>query len=209
AAREVAAGAMRVICYEAYAASVALARQKGGFPAFDRERYLASPFVAALPAALRDGIARDGIRNSHLTAIAPAGSISLLAGNISSGIEPVFAPDQRRSVMDRSGALETFALTDHAVGVWRKLNGANEGVPPATVTATELGIDAHLDMQAVLQPYVDNAISKTIHIPSECDFASYANVFVSAYDKGLKGCTTFRPSAGAGAVLRNGASPLR
>jgi ribonucleoside-diphosphate reductase alpha chain len=201
AAREIAAETMRTVCHEAYAASIALARKKGAFPAFDRDRYLAGPFIAALPAALRDGIARDAIRNSHLTAIAPAGTISLLAGNVSSGIEPVFAADQRRSVLDRAGQPQMFALTDHAVGLWRALNGRSDGVPPALATATELSIAAHLDMQAALQPFVDNAISKTIHVPADCDFETYAGVYASAYQKGLKGCTTFRPHTGGEAVL--------
>src|SRR5690606_9721878 len=89
-ARDVAAGIMRTICHAAYGASIALAREKGPFPFFDRDAYLAGEFVRALPEDLRDGIATNGIRNSHLTAIAPTGTISLLANNVSSGIEPVY-----------------------------------------------------------------------------------------------------------------------
>jgi len=201
AATDFAADTMRTICHAAYRASVALAREKGAFPAFERDRYLAGPFVSALPTDIRDAIARDGIRNSHLTAIAPAGTISLLAGDVSSGIEPIFAPDQRRTVLDRGGRPQIFHLTDHAVRLWRRQTGHTDGAPPAAVVAADLGIEAHLDMQAAVQPYVDNAISKTIHIPPACDFAEFADVYQRAYDKGLKGCTTFRPTATTAAVL--------
>ncbi len=201
AATELAADTLRTICHAAYRASIALAAEKGAFPAFDRDRYLAGPFIAALPSDIRDAIARGGIRNSHLTAIAPAGTISLLAGDVSSGIEPIFSPEQRRTVLDRHGRPQSFHLTDHAVDLWRLQTGHADGAPPATVTAAELSIAAHLDMQAAVQPYVDNAISKTIHIPPDCDFAHFAGVYQRAYDKGLKGCTTFRPTATTAAVL--------
>ncbi len=196
-----AAETMRTIRDVAYRTSIALARAKAAFPAFERDRYLAGPFVAALPGDIRDAIARDGIRNSHLTAIAPAGTISLLAGDVSSGIEPIFAPDQRRTVLDRNGRPQSFHLTDHAVRLWRQQTGRTDGAPPTAVTAADLDIAAHLDMQAAVQPYVDNAISKTIHIPPACPFERFADVYRLAYDKGLKGCTTFRPTAATEAVL--------
>lgn len=201
AARDFAATTMRTICHAAYRTSVALAQEKGSFPAFDRDRYLAGPFVAALPADLRDAIARGGIRNSHLTAVAPTGTISLLAGDVSSGIEPIFSPDQRRTILDRVGKPQSFQLTDYAVRLWRALHGRADGAPPEAVSAAALSIDAHLDMQAAVQAHVDNAISKTIHVPTDCDFARFADVYRRAYDKGLKGCTTFRPSVTTPAVL--------
>ena len=206
AATEFAAQTMRTICHAAYRASIVLAREKGAFPAFDRDRYLSGPFISALPSDIRDDIARDGIRNSHLTAIAPGGTISLLAGDISSGIEPIFAPDQRRAVLDRSGRPHSFHLTDHAVRLWRRQTGMADGAPAAAVAAVDLSIEAHLEMQAAVQPYVDNAISKTIHIPPACDFSEFADVYQRAYDKGLKGCTTFRPTATTAAVLHASAA---
>jgi ribonucleoside-diphosphate reductase alpha chain len=206
AARDFASATMRAICQAAYRASIALAREKGSFPAFDRDRYLAGPFIAALPADIRDGIAREGIRNSHLTAIAPTGTISLLAGDVSSGIEPIFAPDQRRTVLDRTGRPQSFHLTDYAVRLWREANGRTDGAPPDAVAAADLSIEAHLDMQAALQAHVDNAISKTIHVPANCDFARFADVYRLAYEKGLKGCTTFRPTATTAAVMHASAA---
>lgn len=202
AATDFATSTMRTICHTAYRASRALSHERGVFPAFDRDRYLAGPFISALPDDIRDGIARDGIRNSHLTAIAPTGTISLLAGDVSSGIEPIFAPDQRRAVLDRDGHPSSFHLTDHAVRLWREQARRSDGVPPAMVTAADLDIAAHLNMQAAVQPYVDSAISKTIHIPPDCDFSRFAEVYRMAYAKGLKGCTTFRPTATAAGVLQ-------
>ena len=116
AGREVAADAMRAICHAAYRTSIALARDKGSFPYFDRDQFLERPFVGALPEDIRDGIARHGIRNSHLSAIAPAGTISLLANNVSSGLEPVYAFRYAREVLNQDGTTCTFELTDYA---WR------------------------------------------------------------------------------------------
>jgi len=192
---------MGLVCHAAYRQSIAIAEEKGCFPDFERERYLQGPFIGALPADIRDGIARHGIRNSHLLAIAPTGTISLLAGNVSSGIEPVFAPDLQRTVRDASGEPRNFPLTDYAVRLWRERSGQAKAMPDALVTATELPIMAHLAMQAALQVFVDNSISKTINVPAETGFADFAPLYRLAYDKGLKGCTTFRPIAAVGAVL--------
>ncbi len=192
---------MRTICHAAYRQSVAIAEEKGSFPLFDRDRYLDGPFIRELPADIRDGISRHGIRNSHLLAIAPTGTISLLAGNVSSGIEPVFAIEYQRSVLDSKGEPQRFVLTDYAVQRWRRKSGRADGRPDALVTAEELPIAAHLTMQAAVQAYVDNAISKTINVPAQTSFAEFAPLYRLAYDKGLKGCTTFRPSTGTGAVM--------
>jgi ribonucleoside-diphosphate reductase alpha chain len=201
AARDFAGETMHTICRAAYRQSVAIAAEKGSFPAFEREQFLAAPFVQALPEDIRDGIARLGIRNSHLLAIAPTGTISLLAGNVSSGIEPVFAAELDRTLLDTGGAPRQVRMTDHAVRLWREHCGRTDGVPDAMVTAMELSIEAHLDMQSVVQGAVDNAISKTINIPAETAFADFAPIYRLAYEKGLKGCTTFRPNTERGAVL--------
>ncbi len=192
---------MRTVCHAAYRQSIAIAREKGCFPDFRRDQYLETPFVQGLPADIRDGVARDGIRNSHLLAIAPTGTISLLAGNVSSGIEPVFAPEYHRTVLNAIGKPERFTLIDYAVRFWREQPGRTGGMPDALVTAAALPIEAHLDMQAALQPFVDNSISKTINVPPDTSFADFAPLYQLAYDKGLKGCTTFRPTAARDTVL--------
>ena len=192
---------MRTICHAAYRQSIALAQEKGCFPDFDRERYLEAPFINGLPVDIRDGIARHGIRNSHLLAIAPTGTISLLSGNVSSGIEPVFAPEYRRTVLEASGAPREFHLHDYAVRLWREQCGRSDAIPDALVTAATLPIEAHLAMQAALQVFIDSSISKTINVPAETAFSDFAPIYRLAYDKGLKGCTTFRPTAARDTVL--------
>ncbi len=199
-ARELAARVLRCICHAAYRSSIALAREKGAFPALDRARHLQAPFVGALPEDIREGIARHGIRNSHLLAIAPAGTISLLANNVSSGLEPVFDFHYTRSVLDADGRTHSFQLEDPAWRAWRSRHPGAE--PPAQfVTTRELAPQAHLRMQAALQPCVDNAISKTINVPEELDFGAFKSLYEEAYRLGLKGCTTFRPNPVSGAVL--------
>ena len=192
---------MRSICHAAYRASIAIAEEKGGFPDFQREPYLDAPFIRALPDDIRDGIARHGIRNSHLISIAPTGTISLLAGNVSSGIEPVFAPEYRRAVLEWDGTTRQFPLRDYAVRLWRAQTGRKDGVPDAFVTATDLPAEAHLAMQAGLQRWVDNAISKTIHVAGETPFEEFASIYRRAYEINLKGCTTFRSTTTRNAVL--------
>jgi ribonucleoside-diphosphate reductase alpha chain len=200
-ARSFAAETMRLICHAAYETSVDLAREKGAFPAFDREKYLQGPFVAALPLEIRQGISRHGIRNSHLLAIAPAGTISLLAGNVSSGLEPVFAGTVTRNILNEDGTATPFELTDYALALWRSGESERTGVPPNFVCAPELLPRDHIAMQAALQPYVDNSISKTITVPQDYSFEAFKDVYDSAYDMGLKGCTTFRTNPVTGAVV--------
>lgn len=201
-ARQAAASVMRSICYTAYRTSTELAKEKGSFPFLDKERYLQGEFVRALPQDILDGIAAYGIRNSHLTAIAPTGTISLLADNVSSGLEPVFDFHYTRRVLELDGSYTEYHLTNHALRLWRALHGNDAPLPPQFIDARSIPPQAHLDMQAVLQPYVDNAISKTINIPEDYDFAAFRNIYELAYDKGLKGCTTFRPNPVTGSVLQ-------
>ncbi|MEK7301866.1 MAG: ribonucleoside-diphosphate reductase, adenosylcobalamin-dependent, partial [Pseudomonadota bacterium] len=157
-------------------------------------------FVRTLPESIRNGIARHGIRNSHLTAIAPAGTISLLANNISSGLEPVFDRCYMRRVLKRDGSYSEYPVTDYAVAVWQKIDSCDTP-PPAFVNAHTVTPGEHLHMQAALQPYVDQAISKTINIPADYDFDTFRRLYQDAYDLGLKGCTTFRPNPITGVIL--------
>jgi ribonucleoside-diphosphate reductase alpha chain len=201
ASYRLAARVMQTVCHSAYRASVQLAREKGPFPLYERERYLEGAFVRSLPDELRDAIAAHGMRNSHVTAIAPTGTISLLADNVSSGLEPVYDFAYRRRVVELDGSLREYELTDYALRQWRALRG-NAPLPAAEfVDAQELPPLAHLDMQAALQPYVDNAISKTINVPADYDRDAFRELYRLAYDKGLKGCTTFRPNPVTGAIL--------
>jgi ribonucleoside-diphosphate reductase alpha chain len=202
AAYALAARTMRRICHAAYRSSIALAKEKGAFPALDRVHYLEGPFVRALPQDIHEGIAQHGIRNSHLLAIAPAGTISLLANNVSSGLEPVFDFHYTRKVLDSDGGTRSFQLEDPAWRAWRERHPEAD-LPPQFVAARELTPQAHLRMQAALQPCVDNAISKTINVPEGLGFEAFKSLYEEAYGLGLKGCTTFRPNPVSGAVLHS------
>jgi ribonucleoside-diphosphate reductase alpha chain len=207
-ARALAADIMRTICHSAYRSSIELAREKGSFPFFDRDRYLAGEFVKSLPDDMQGDVARFGIRNSHLTAIAPTGTISLLANNVSSGIEPVYGFRHKRRVLKVDGRTVEHALTDYALERWQALR-ADAPLPRTFVPAHELPPAAHLDMQAAIQPHVDSSISKTINVPVDLPFDRFKDIYRSAFDLGLKGCTTYRPNAVTGAVLEGSSEPAQ
>jgi len=191
---------MSTLCHTAYRCSGRLAEEKGAFPCFVRDAYLQGNFIATLPDEIRDGIAEHGIRNSHLIAIAPTGTISLLANNISSGLEPVFSLAYKRKVLETDGHYHIYDLLDYAWQLWR--DSGHGGKPPEQfVTAHEVPPRAHLDMQAAIQPYVDNAISKTINIPADYSFDEFRTLYEQAYDMGMKGCTTFRSNPVTGEIL--------
>jgi ribonucleoside-diphosphate reductase alpha chain len=200
-ARQLAANIMQAICHAAYRTSIVLAREKGAFPFFEREHYLQGKFIQGLPHDIQDDIARHGLRNSHLTAIAPTGTISLLANNISSGLEPVYQFSLTRRVLELDGRYTEHPLTDYALHRWRAQRGA-EKPSSAFVDTRALNPAAHLGMQAALQPFVDNSISKTINVPRDCRFEDFKEIYQQAYHMGLKGCTTFRPNPVTGEVLR-------
>jgi ribonucleoside-diphosphate reductase alpha chain len=199
-ARSLAARVMEHICHAAYRASVALARERGPFPYFDAEPYLDGPFVRRLPDDIRAGIRAYGIRNSHLTAIAPAGTISLLANAVSSGLEPVYDFACRRRVLDGAGEGIWHTVTDYALRHWRLTHG-DRPLPAAFVDIHALTPADHLAMQAALQPYVDNAIAKTINVPADIEFGAFRDLYAEAYRLGLKGCTSFRPNPTRGSVF--------
>jgi len=194
---------MRTLCHTAYQTSIELAKEKGAFPLFNKDAYLATPFVLALPDEIREGIARHGIRNSHLTAIAPAGTISLLAGNVSSGLEPVFDYRYQRNLVMGDSNPGTVELEDYAYHRWRQQHD-NDCLPDHFVTATEISPQTHLEVQSVLQNYVDNAISKTINVPEDISFGEFKSLYTTAFNKRLKGCAAFRPNPVRGEILVSG-----
>jgi ribonucleoside-diphosphate reductase alpha chain len=194
---------MEMIRNTAYETSIELAKAKGPFPFFDKARYLEAPFIGRLPGQLRAGIAEYGIRNSHLLAIAPTGTISLLAGNVSSGIEPIYALAATREIRQHDLKVERMDIEDYAYQQWQASTGRSSTLPESFVTADRISAGAHLAMQACLQPFVDNAISKTVNLPADASLDDVDQVFQDAYALGLKGCTVFRPGARQGQVLRS------
>ena len=183
-----------------YLASVDLAKEKGAFPLFDAEPYLASGTMVGMDADVRDAIKAHGIRNALLTSIAPTGTISLYAGNVSSGIEPVFAYSYTRKVLQKDGSRTEEEVTDYAVQMWRDKFGDKE-LPDYFVNAQTLLPADHVRMQAAAQKWIDSSISKTINCPEDIDFGTFKNVYLEAYESGCKGCTTYRPNAVTGSVL--------
>ena len=185
----------------AYLASVDLAREKGAFPLFDREQYLAGESIRELDADVRDAIAQHGIRNALLTSIAPTGTISLFADNISSGLEPVFSFTYTRTVLMPDGSRRQEEVSDYAYRLYRQLKGDNAPLTEAFVDAQGLAPADHVRVQAAVQKYIDSSISKTINVPEEIDFESFKDIYLMAYEQGCKGCTTYRPNDITGSVL--------
>ncbi|MDH3699839.1 MAG: adenosylcobalamin-dependent ribonucleoside-diphosphate reductase [Alphaproteobacteria bacterium] len=185
----------------AYLASVEIAREKGAFPLFDRDAYLQGESIAALESDIRDAIAEHGIRNALLTSIAPTGTISLLAGNVSSGIEPVFAYEFQREVLNPDGTRGTHTVADHAYTLFREHFGETAALPGYFADVQTLAPEDHLAMQAAAQEFVDSSISKTVNLPPEISFDAFRDIYHRAYDTGCKGCTTYRPNPVTGAVL--------
>lgn len=199
-ARRQAAAVMECICHEAYRSSIKLAEEKGSFPYFNREKYLEGEFIQSLPKDIQEGIAQHGIRNSHLTAIAPTGTISLLADNISSGLEPVYAFTLNRQVREPDGTRVPYQLTDYAWQLWQE-SKTSQSRPASFVDVSQVSPEAQLEMEAALQPYVDNAISKTVTIPTDFPYEHFRLLYEKADSLNLKGCTVFRPNPITGSIL--------
>ncbi len=206
AARKTAAEWMAVIQNAAYRASAALAAEKGAFPLYDANAFRSRPNIERLDRDVRDAIAANGIRNGCLTSIAPTGTISLLAGNVSSGIEPVFDYLYKRRILGDGATATEETIEDYAYREFRATFGENAPLTEAFVTAEGLSPAEHVAMQAALQPYVDSAISKTINCPEGISFEDFRSIYVDAFELGLKGCTTYRPNPVTGAVLSNSES---
>lgn len=192
---------MRTLSRAAYLASVDLAKEKGPFPLFVADAYLAGETVSAMDRDIREAIAEHGIRNALLTSIAPTGTISLFAGNVSSGIEPVFAYSYTRKVLLPDGTRREEKVRDFAVDRFHEMFGTETALPDYFVNAQELAPAEHIAVQAAVQDFIDSSISKTINTPADISFEDFKTVYLDAYDKGLKGCTTYRPNDVRGSVL--------
>ncbi len=192
---------MRAIQRAAYMASADLAAEKGSFPLYERDKFMAGENVAGLDEDVRAKIAAQGMRNGTLTAIAPTGTISLFADNVSSGLEPVFSFKYSRNVLMPDGSRVSEEVTDYAYRLFHKLRGETAPLPEAFVDAQQLTPGDHVIMQAAVQKYIDASISKTINCPADLAFEAFKDVYMQAYELGCKGCTTYRPNEITGAVL--------
>jgi len=192
---------LKAIQREAYLASADLAAEKGSFPLFDKERYLEGETIRGLDSDVRVAIEHHGIRNSLLTSVAPTGTISILADNVSSGLEPVFSFRYTRNVLMPDSTRREEEVTDYAYRLYRRLKGENAPLSEAFVDVQALSPSDHVVMQAAVQKYVDSSISKTINVPADFAFEAFKDVYLQAYELGCKGCTTYRPNEITGAVL--------
>jgi ribonucleoside-diphosphate reductase alpha chain len=202
-ARRMAADISRTMRDAAYEASLENAREKGAFPLFDAEKFLAEPHCASrLTDKLKDEIRVHGIRNSHLLSIAPTGTISLaFAANASGGIEPTFSWTYVRKKRMPDGTKQEYAVEDYAYRLYKRMGGDEDQLPTSFVSALEMNAHDHMKMIAAVQPYVDAAISKTVNVPEDYPFDEFKNLYLEAWHAGLKGITTYRPNNVIGSVL--------
>ncbi|MFN7155246.1 MAG: LAGLIDADG family homing endonuclease [Acidovorax sp.] len=193
----------------AYAASVDLAREKGVFPEFDANGYLAEgTFASRLPDSLKAAIRQHGIRNSHLLSIAPTGTVSLaFADNASNGIEPPFSWMYKRKKRESDGSTGEYAVEDHAWRMFRELGGDVNALPDYFVSALAMPAEGHIAMMEAVQPFVDTAISKTVNIPADYPYEDFKDLYLQAWRAKLKGLATYRPNAILGSVLEVHAAP--
>ena len=194
---------MTDIATEAYKTSIALAAEKGSFPLYDYDHFTAEGTFAAMMAQdqeIDEGLLNYGIRNALLLSIAPTGTISMYGGNVSSGIEPMFAYEYERKVTRPDGTKTTEDVKGYAVHLYHE-KFPGESLPDYFVTAQDLTPQDHVAMQAVCQRWIDSSISKTINLPEDISFADFEQVYMDAYEAGCKGCTTYRPNDVTGSML--------
>lgn len=185
-----------------YKASAELAAEKGVFTSFDKEKYLDAEFIKNLPEDIRSMIAANGIRNVQMNTIAPTGTTSLSVGNnCSSGIEPIFALIYNRTIRTGTGD-ETYIeqVSDYSYGLYREITGSEE-IPEYFVTTKDIDAYDSIDIQAAFQKYIDHSISKTLNLQDNTSFNEYQDLFMYAYNKGLKGFTTFNPNGSMKGIL--------
>ena len=193
----------------AYRASVELAKEKGAFPKFKADGYLAEgTFASRLPADIQADIRQHGIRNSHLLSIAPTGTVSLaFADNASNGIEPAFSWGYKRNKREADGSKSSYTVEDHAFRLYRSLVDSTVSsddtgkLPEYFVNALEMSAQDHVAMMEAVQPFVDTSISKTVNIPEDYPYDSFKDLYRQAWQAGLKGLATYRPNSILGAVL--------
>ena len=202
-ARDMARQISELMRNTAYDASVDLARERGAFPLFNADLYLSGQtFASRLPNDLKDRIRTHGLRNSHLLSIAPTGTISLaFADNASNGIEPAFSWSYTRKKRMADGGFKEYAVEDHAWRLYRHLHGEDAPLTSAFVTALEMSAQAHESMVAAVAPYIDTAISKTVNVPADYPYSEFQNLYMEAWESGLKGLATYRPNSVLGSVL--------
>ncbi len=203
AGREMAARIAQTMRDAAYEASIELAKEKGAFPLFRAQDYLAKgSFASRLPSDIQNKIRQFGIRNSHLISIAPTGTVSLaFADNASNGIEPAFSWTYTRKKREADGSTREYTVEDHAWRLYHALGGKDDALPESFVSALEMSAQDHIAMMQAVQPFIDTAISKTVNVAADYPFDDFKDLYLQAWRHGLKGLATYRPNNILGAVL--------
>lgn len=194
-AQEFTSKLMQFIANKAYLASAELAKEKGTFPAYDKEKYLSGKFIQQLDIEVLELIKEFGIRNSHLISIAPTGTISLTANNVSSGLEPVFSLEYKRTIQTPEGPI-VEEVQDYAYREW--------GIE--CKTADKVSVKEHVGMLTAAQKWVDSACSKTCNVGPEVTWSEFKDIYMQAFKGGAKGCTTFRSNGKRFGILNSSAS---
>jgi ribonucleoside-diphosphate reductase alpha chain len=192
---------MQTIQNAAYGASALLANERGTFPLRDADKHLASRGIQALDQDIRALVEQHGLRNGTLTTIAPTGTTSMFAGNVSSGIEPIFSTSFTRTITKANGEKSSERVIDYAAWQFAQIYGPKAALPDSFVTVADLSPDDHIAMQAAAQEWIDSGISKTVNCPEDIPFEAFKGIYRAAYDAGCKGCTTYRPNEITGSVL--------
>lgn len=199
---------MDIVKIAAYEASVQLAKELGPFLLFEEDSFCSAPFIKSLPLDLQSSIRKYGIRNGVVLTMAPTGTTSIFYDNVASGIEPTFSWHHWRKVLMPDNSYQEFAVEDYGFRLYKLVHGIGADalpedveLPPYMVTALDVTVEEHLDIQAACQKHIDSSISKTINCPTSMTIEEFGDVYKMAYDLGLKGCTTYRPSGKRGAVL--------
>ena len=192
---------MKTLSNAAYLASANLARSRGAFAAYDSAEHLRLPCIQRLDETVQRAIATYGLRNATLTTIAPTGTTSMFGGNVSSGIEPIFAKTYKRKITAPDGSKTEQEVKDFAVSLFHDYFGPDAPFTNAFVTVADLSPEDHLRIQATAQAWVDSGISKTVNCPQDITFDAFEDIYRTAYRSGCKGCTTYRPNAITGSIL--------
>ena len=191
---------MKIFRDTAYETSVELAQEKGQYPKFDWPGFSKSKFVKNLPKAMRDKIRKGGIRNSTITTVAPTGSGAIVAG-VTSGVEPIFATSYTRRVKKNDGYGKDFREYKVYHPTIKKLFGTDEQLPDHVVTAHNIDPFFRVNMQGVIQKYIDSSISSTVNLAEDITVETVAEIYMTAYKSGLKGITVYREGSREGILV--------
>ena len=186
-----------------YETSIQLAKEKGQFPNFDWKGYNKSKFVKTLPKSIKEKIKNNGIRNCTLTTVAPTGSGAIVA-RVTSGVEPIFATSYKRMVKKNDGGygkeFEEYTVYHPIIN---QLFGTDEDLPNYVTTAHKIDPFFRVKMQGTIQKYIDSSISSTVNLREDIPIDTVADIYMTAYENGLKGITVYREGSREGILITN------